>query len=123
MTTGSSPIAAVQSAKMRSFIVADGTWLPTDEDVLAFESGLDAFVRSKPEAAAFGDRLGEYAVQYHGVTNREQKVLRADFVCKTSGKDPSSEVVSVKGGGDCYFHVTYDMATRAHTALWVNGNR
>ena len=95
-------------------------WTPTTADVLKAEAGLARFLaESRPTLAV---KYSSYTRQYTGFVLDGRKLIFMNFLCwrpETPGWRCSS--VSVDDGGDCYFHLDYDVTTGEYGHLWVNG--
>jgi hypothetical protein len=101
----------------------DGVWVPNAGDVAAFESGLAAHMtKSVPAASkALPAKLKSYKRQWFGVTAGSKKLIYGNFLCEAQpGWDQA--VIMVDDGGDCYFQLFYDVASREYLGLVINGN-
>ncbi len=66
--------------------------------------------------------LTRYKRQYIAVTNRnDQKEVWINFFCNQGSRNWKEELVIVKDGGNCYFNLKVNLATRTFYDLIVNG--
>ncbi len=93
-------------------------WTPTAEDALAAESGIAECLRT--EAPALAAKFSSYRRQYTGFLSGGRKLLFVQFLCETTGPDWRCHPIVVDDGGDCFFHLEYDVSSGACRKLWVN---
>jgi len=104
-------------------------WTPTENDVREAEKLLPTYLVS-PEAALklrhtrIASQLGRYKRQYWGERNGSRRLIRLLFYHEETPVVQKGAwlrtAVSVSGGGDRYFRVTYEMDRKRFTNLWVN---
>jgi hypothetical protein len=102
-------------------------WTPTEEDVLALENGLAAFLQEDPdrfnsETTPAWERLDNYNRQYIGLILDQKRIVYANFFCDSFETDWRKDFIFVMDGGDCYFQVKYDVESAEFFDLQVNGN-
>lgn len=101
-------------------------WMPTEENILALEEGLPAFLESNadyfytPDAPVW-ERLDEYNRQYIGLVLDGKQTIYANYFCHSTGVDWKQDFVFVMDGGSCYFQFQYDPNTGEFHNLQVNG--
>lgn len=102
---------------------ADGYWTPGAEAVRQFEQGLEEYLKQAPPARspALWQKQAGYQRQYGGLIRDGRALLHASFFCDALGHDPQRTLVLVEDGGDCFFQITYDPATRQYDAPRLNG--
>jgi hypothetical protein len=105
------------------------SWTPTADLVREAETLLPMYldnsaVASKLRYTAIRSQLARYKRQYWGLSSGNRRVMQIHFFHEETpvvqkGRWLTS-VVSVMGGGDRYFHVTYESEQRSFIGLWVN---
>jgi len=105
------------------------SWTPTATLVREAETLLPIYLDSSAAASrlrytAIRSQLAQYKRQYWGLSSGNRRVMQIHFFHQETpvvqkGRWLKS-VVSVMGGGDRYFHVTYESERRSFTGLWVN---
>jgi hypothetical protein len=105
------------------------SWTPTADLVREAETLLPKYLESSAAASklrntAIRSQLALYKRQYWGLSSGNRRVMQIHFFHEKTpvvqeGRWLKS-VVSVMGGGDRYFHVTYESERRSFTGLWVN---
>lgn len=102
---------------------ADGYWTPHTEDVARLEAALTPFLRLAVNGRSpdLWQRLPEYTRQYVGIITGEREAILVNAFCDDLGIDWRTTPVAVLDGGDCFFQVTYDIASGAFSDLMVNG--
>lgn len=105
-------------------VKADDFWTPSADDILKLEEGLAEYLSrnsgafsSQPPA---WERLDEYRRQYLGYEIGGKKIIYGNFFCSQEDQW-RGELILVMDGGDCYFQVEYDVASREFIKLLVNG--
>lgn len=101
-------------------------WTPTEEEIVALEEGLEAFLREEagdtyPRLAA---ELSSYKRQYFGIMNEGEREILGFFFCDAeydSFHDWQDELVAVMDGGDCFFELWYNVETGTLHGLSVHG--
>lgn len=112
-------------ASEKAFVGGYGTaveeyWTPTTEDVLKAEAGLARFLAGSAPTLAV--KYSSYTRQYTGFVLEGRRRIFMNFLCwppETPGWQCSS--VAVLDGGDCYFHLDYDVTKGEYSHLSVNG--
>lgn len=104
-----------------------GYWTPAEENVLAIENGVAAFLQAnsdqfRSQGAPVGKKLDDYNRQYLGITLGERKIVYANFFCASFETDWQTEFVIVMDGGACFFQFMYDAGSGEFFNLQVNGN-
>jgi len=101
-------------------------WRPSPEQVVAAESGMTAFLRGSlawhsPRIRA---DLPRYKRQYVGFVRDGRRLIYIQFFHPDSSpvRDGSwsKSFFTVMGGGDLFFRLLYDPATKRHFDVWVN---
>lgn len=118
---------AVEGSDFDGVILLPGDWLPKDEEVLALERQLVAYLMEQQHAfdslqAPIVERLPAYKAQYWGVLENEKKLIVANFFCEAPRYDWHEKEVIVLDGGDCYFRLRYDVESGTFSDLNVNGS-
>ena len=96
-------------------------WTSTDDDVLQLEAGLADYLEqnAQPEHTRIWQELADYKRQYVGIVQDGQAKIYANFFCE--GDNSDTTLVIVLDGGDCYFHVLYNVEEEQFSYLSVNG--
>lgn len=104
-----------------------GYWTPEVDQVLELESKLEEYLSHNRAVfnsgnAPSGEDLSSYRRQYIGVTNKEGSLLVGSFFCSrfSENQDWQEQLISVMGGGDCFFKVWWDPNSREFTGMHVN---
>ena len=102
---------------------ADGYWTPRAEDVARLEAALPAFLREAAVARSpeLWQRLPDYTRQYVGIVEDGRERVFVNAFCDDLGIEWRTTPVAVEDGGDCFFQVTYDVASATFANLMVNG--
>jgi hypothetical protein len=100
-------------------------WTPSEQDVIAIENGLVAYLEQNAERFYVRDipvweRLDDYNRQYVGVIIDNRRIVYANYFCD-SVVDWGKEFVIVMDGGDCFFQFQFDVDTAEFFELQVNG--
>jgi hypothetical protein len=102
-------------------------WTPSREDILLFEQALTTAVTTNKHVRStrIGKELQNYKRQYFGVVRTRHRELRVSLFYNSSeavrdGRWLKS-FLQVMGGGDNYWEVTFDIASRRITELLPNG--
>lgn len=96
-------------------------WTPSREEVFGAENHIEAYLQAN--APSLISNIGRYARQYTGFYLGNQRFLFIQFLCGLPSElDWRCAPVVVDDGGDCYFHLEYDMDAKSCRNLWVNGN-
>lgn len=106
-------------------------WTPSTEQVLDAESRLPEFLaRATPVTPAsvlpgaaqrIAARLDCYARQYIGVSLAGSHLVHINCFLPDNRTEWRSQPVDVDDGGETFFHVLYDPASREFCGLSVNG--
>ena len=103
-----------------------GLWPPSVDDVLLAERGLEAFLRTSlawrsPRIRA---NLSLYKRQYTGFTRAGRRLLAVQFFHPDSPPVHdgtwATTYLTVAGGGDLFFRLTFDPSSRTYGNVWVN---
>lgn len=104
----------------------EGYWTPTGEDILLLEKALPSFLQENSTSfrrePAVWEQLDTYKRQYAGVVMNGRKIIYGNFFCSDPGTDWKKEWIFVMDGGDCFFQLQFDIASRAFSGLMVNGD-
>jgi hypothetical protein len=111
------------------WLVANGQtpeyWTPSENDVLALEDELSAYLQNNPdrfyEGTPVWKRLDEYDRQYIGMMLDGKKIIYANYFCDSIETDWRKDFVFVMDGGDCFFQFKYDVDSAEFFDLQVNG--
>lgn len=104
----------------------DDYWTPTENDVLALETGLIPYLKEhsnlfhNPSQPVWG-HLDQYHRQYLGYSSEGREFIYANYFCNTHGVDWKEEFIFVMDGGECYFQIKYDPASGEFFDLTING--
>lgn len=112
-------------------------WTPTFEDAQKVEPIVKEYldkVSKKSEKIFQKDvadfiqknQLETYYRQYSGIVEKGDSILWINFVCAQSIKhypDWKTEIISVRGGGACYFRLYIDMKKQEVKSISVNSLR
>ncbi len=116
---------AIAPAFVAAFIGggAEGYWTPQATEVARLESALGPYLRQAALARSpdLWQRLPEYTRQYVGLLDDRRQRILVNAFRDDLGTDWRTTPVAVLDGGDCYFQVTYDVASGAFSDLTVNG--
>ena len=100
-------------------------WTPSENDVVALEDGLGAYLQNNPDRFYGGtpvwERLDDYNRQYIGMVLDGKKIIYANYFCDSTETDWRKDFVFVMDGGDCFFQFKYDMDSAEFFDLQVNG--
>jgi hypothetical protein len=107
------------------FEITGPFWTPTESQVRDLEQRLPDFLKAstEPRANLIQPKLAGYKRQYFGFTIVGTRQILLNAFCDAGGpKDYwRSQVVFVLDGGECYFQVSYDPATKSFTSFSING--
>jgi hypothetical protein len=101
----------------------EASWTPTEVEVSMLESGLAPHLKANrpDESPRLYRKLSQYKRQYIGVCEEGRRILYAFFMCEAPPKW-KEQVMEIRDGGDCYFSVHFDVATRRYLYVTVNGH-
>lgn len=105
-----------------------GYWTPEIDQVLFIESNLEEYLVQHNSAfnsnrAPNKEKLSTFGRQYIGVIqNNGKKQILGSYFCSHFSKefDWQNQVVSVMGGGDCFFGVWWDADTHEFIVVGAN---
>lgn len=96
-----------------------GYWTPTVDQIFEIESNLAEYLAQHGDGFNSGrapdkEKLSTYGRQYIGWINADGEFILGSFFCAhhMEESDWQNQVVSVYGGGDCYFGIWWDPNTR-----------
>ena len=106
-------------------VETNGFWTPSEDDIFTLEGKIAEYLsqnstlfnRQPPDL----EQLGEYQSQFIGVEREGSKIIYGNYFCDNMGFNWRQDIISVDGGGDCYFQVEYDVDEGMFTMLIVNG--
>lgn len=106
-------------------ILTDGAFTPDAATIAELESLLPAFLtQNQNKFSALRDpiveRLPNYKLQYWGELTNDKRVVYLNALC-TPLDGWQTQRVLVLDGGDCFFNLEYDPATKTFSRLSVNG--
>ena len=100
-------------------------WTPSENDVVALEDGLSAYLQNNPdrfyEGTPVWERLDDYNRQYIGMVLDGKKIIYANYFCDSIETDWRKGFVFVMDGGNCFFQFKYDVNSGEFFDLQVNG--
>jgi hypothetical protein len=118
--------AEEQSAELWFGFDAEEYWTPGEEEIIALEEGLEAFLRAEA-----GDRyphlyeeLSSYKRQYFGIVNEDGREIFGVFFCASYYEyfdNWDESLAAVNDGGDCFFELRYNVETGTFSDLSVHG--
>lgn len=97
---------------------------PTLADVTRAEGVLEPFIASQPaqrDPDPLAKRYHGYKRDWVGFVAGGKGKLFASFFCDTFDHDWTRGPIFVKDGGDCFFTVTFDLATQQFDSFFANG--
>jgi hypothetical protein len=123
------PAGQARDQGLGEWLAANGEaaeyWTPSENDVLALENGLSAYLQNNPDSFYKGtpvwERLDEYNRQYIGMILDGRKLIYANYFCDSVETDWRKDFVFVMDGGDCFFQFKYDVDSAEFFDLQVNG--
>jgi hypothetical protein len=106
-------------------IFSDGPFIPDIAIVAELESRLPAFLRQNQDKFSelkppIVERLSTYKRQYWGEMENGKQLIHVNALC-TEVTNWRTQRVYIMDGGDCFFTVLYDAATKTFFNLSVNG--
>jgi hypothetical protein len=100
-------------------------WTPSENDILALESGLSSYLQNNPdrfyENTPVWERLDEYNRQYIGIVLDQKRIIYANYFCDPIETEWRKDFVFVLDGGDCFFQFKCDVDSGEFFDLQVNG--
>lgn len=106
---------------------ADGSWMPTVEEVMGLEAGLADYLQAEDVLVwpvgkpPLWERLPDYTRQYFGLMQEGKRLIYGNYFCDPFNSPWQEMPVVVADGGDCYFQVVYNVDTQIFMQLTVNG--
>jgi hypothetical protein len=100
----------------------EGYFTPEDEQIGWFEAGLATHLRASPppRSPKLYAKYAPYHRRYVGMRINGAKKLYTSFYCpRFDGWERPD--VAVEDGGDCFFHVVYDVTRGSYELVSVNG--
>src|SRR5262249_21930609 len=94
-------------------LAADSYWRPTRDDLIEPVQNLVGYLLSNAskDHPGLAPKMKTYKSQFIGYLKGGKQKLYMNFFCsEESGWE--TRLVMVKDGGECYFHVTYDVASK-----------
>ena len=118
--------------RLDRYIEADGPyWTPGEQEIKGLESELVPYLRShtfgvheRELVATVAERWPAYHRQYVGYTQKGRRLVYLNAFCDremTTFPEWRNTFVYVNDGGPCFFHVSYDPASRRIVEVAVNG--
>jgi hypothetical protein len=102
-------------------------WTPNVGQIALIESRLEQYLSENGSQFRSGrapshEELAKYIRQYYGVVGGETKWINVLFSCPSYNEtfDWKKYLVSVKGGGECFFGVGYDVIKQEFIGLGIN---
>lgn len=106
-------------------IEADRFFTPTAADIEALEAGVVTHLvaAAPPESPELWKKVPSYVRQYAGIFRDGKKLVLVSFLCDGDEDDDwKTSPVVVDDGGDCFFRLLYEPATKAFSGLTINGD-
>lgn len=94
-------------------------WTPTLADTRLAESQIESYLDL--EAPSLVEKYRSYTRQYTGFNLEGRAFIFIQFFC-TPPEDWRCGPAVVDDGGDCYFHLEYDIAEERCKNLYINGH-
>lgn len=106
-------------------IGAKASWQPTKADIEGLEASLP-YMSELPargwNSAQFVIHTESYFRQYVAVVNAGMKTILVNAMCSVPpSPDWHTRFILTADGGSCFWHVTYDPATKRFSDLEING--
>ena len=105
-----------------------GYFTPSQEDILKAESKLIDYIQETtspgldyPLIPDLSQKLANYKRQYVGIILEDGNKIWLNFFCDPHNDGWKYGVISVIGGGGCYFNVLYDIKSEEFSHLLING--
>jgi len=107
-------------------IGSKNSWLPTKADIKGLEANLPHITELPAKGwkpAQFVLRPEKYFRQYVAVVGDagERKIFINAMCSVQSSPDWRTRLILTADGGSCFWHVTYDPATKKFSGLEING--
>jgi hypothetical protein len=96
-------------------------WTPAREDIIRAETGIVACLQDQAPPPLYS-KFSSYVRQYTGFYLDNRKLIFVQFFCIAPSPDWKCVPVVVLDGGDCYFHLEYDLNSGSCRKLWINGS-
>ena len=104
-------IICTNFAAWRSVVATTEFWTPTNDDVLAAETQIEAYLKTKSKNLRTTDlwrKLPDYKRQYVGIMVKGHKRIFCRFFCRFPGP-LNDKAFRVEDGGECFFRIEYDL--------------
>jgi len=95
-------------------------WTPSQKDILLLEERIQAYLETELIDARLMP-LSNYQRQYAGANVKEHHLLYGNFFCQSFDVDWRKIPIVVLDGGNCFFHVIYDLKTEDFVLFNING--
>jgi hypothetical protein len=101
-------------------------WTPSVTDIVLLEKSVENYLLQNESKFWSGKapttiELSKYHRQYSGFYDYYGKALvGALYYCEWGGEVDSWELLAVRGGGDCYFDVSFDPEKNIFIGIFVN---
>lgn len=95
------------------------SWTPTEEDILELEEYIKLYLDDLPPNTLMP--LEEYQRQYAGGVINDHRLLYGNFFCQTFDFNWHKMPLVVMDGGNCFFHVIFDLQSKDFVAFNING--
>jgi len=97
-------------------------WSPTPREVSAADAAAEKYIRQVRPAQSpdLGLKLKQYHRQYVGITSDGRKRIYINYYCQPDRL--MDEPILIKDGGDCFFHLEYDIEDRTCHRLYIHGD-
>ena len=101
-------------------------WTPDEEEIIALEEGLEAFLRTEAGDTypRLSDELSSYKRQYFGIVKEGGREIFGVFFCASYYEyfdNWDESLAAVNDGGDCFFELRYNVETGTFSDLSVHG--
>jgi len=91
---------------------------PSEQDV---SNGLKLLSNHLKGNIAIRD-LAEYNIRFFGFINQtKEKILLAEYICRSSSVDWRNNLEGAEGGGNCYFEIKVNLDKAVIYDLKING--
>lgn len=115
----------VPAAKGENFCYLRNTekyWTLVEEDITKAEEGVYGYLKqaSPKRSPELAEKLYKYNRQYTGAIVNGEKKIYMSFFCDALDVDWKKRPVLMVDGGDCYFHITYDVESGNFSELFIN---
>lgn len=98
-------------------------FLPYEEEIATAEAALPDYLATNDRATDnLRENLASYQRQYFGLTSESGRFLMINGFCDSFDIDPSTNVIMVEDGGDCFWFAVFNLDTEEFETLIVNGD-